>query len=104
MINILGNYEISCYPCTKTVDLGELDCYKGRTTEPCTINLIAHIEYIKPNENLFKHNINFHKKSKEISRRPNLNNNAHMDAVFQSDIIDYAKEKVLLNTEILRME
>ena len=81
LINILGNYEISCYPRTKTVDLGELDFYNGRTTKPCAINLVVRVEYIKPTENLFKHNINFHKKSKEITRFPNINNNAHMDDI-----------------------
>ena len=92
-INLLVIYEISCYPRTKPVHLGELEFWNGRTTEPCAINLAVRVQYIKPNENLFKHNINFHKKGKEITRFPNINNNAHLNAVFQSDIINDAKEK-----------
>ena len=86
-INILGNYEISCYPHTKTIDLGKLDCANGRTNKPCAINLVVGIDYITPNENLLKHNTIFNLLRNEDIRTFNFGFRAQLHAVYKSNTI-----------------
>ena len=97
MINIIGNYEINCYPYTKTINLRKIDYNNERRPLPFRISLITHVRYIKLSKNLFKHKIQFHSQREDLSFFPKINNDAALTATYSSELIDNPEEKGIKN-------